>query len=266
MNKRKLLSLVTAVALLGAAACGDRSDAKGQVYSASGQKLELCKPTGQPRKTGLIFIHGGGFSTGDRAQMLGYCKLLAQGGFPSVTISYRLTSRGHAYPAALNDVKSAIKWMRANAGSLGIDPNKIVLIGYSAGGSLALSAGLEDQRIAGIVSAAGISDFAIARAQTPFEQLRRDIDAYLAGTSSAGASPISRVNRGDPPVFLFHGTNDKLVPVAQSVLMARALKAASVPVLFRTFEGAGHEIMLPNKHLKTLLRDMTGFLVKIDQR
>lgn len=262
---KTILTILSMLVLLAVSACGG-GPSKGQVYSASGQSLEFCAPTGQPRRTGLIFIHGGGFSTGDRSDMQGYCNLFAQGGFPSVTISYRLTSQGHAYPAALNDVKSAVKWMRGNADRLGVDPQKIVLIGYSAGATLALSAGLEDQSIAGIVSVAGISDFATARAQTPFARLREDIDAYLGRTSAATASPLSRVNRGDPPVFLFHGAQDQLVPIAQSVLIARALKAAGVPVLFRAFEDAGHEIMLPNKHLKTLLSDMTKFLVSIDQQ
>jgi acetyl esterase/lipase len=264
---KKFTAFLSIIAFLSLSACGGPgAPAGGQVYSSSGQKLTLCTPEGPSRKTGLIFIHGGGFATGNRGQMQGYCNLLAQGGFPSVTIDYRLTSAGHAYPAALEDVKSAVRWMRGNAGSLGIDPGKIVLIGYSAGGTLALSAGLEDQRIAGIVSAAGISDLARARAQTPFEQLRNDIDAYLKGQSAAAASPISRVNRGDPPVFLFHGVQDRLVPVEQSVLMSRALQRVGVPVLFRTFEDAGHEIMLPNKHLKTLLGEMTRFLVGIDER
>ncbi|MEP5761578.1 MAG: alpha/beta hydrolase [Litoreibacter sp.] len=260
----KFLSLFTLV-LFAIAACGGPSASKGQVYSASGQSLELCEPDGPVRKTGLIFIHGGGFSSGDRSQMLGYCKLLAQGGFTSATISYRLTSQGHAYPAALEDVKSAVKWMRGNAGSLGIDSGKIVLIGYSAGATLALSAGLSDTNIAGIVSVAGISDFAVARAETPHAQLRRDIDAYIKSTPARQASPISIVDRHDPPVFLFHGESDTLVPLGQSVSMARALKTAGVTVLFKTFKGAGHEIMLPNKHLKTLLGDMTRFLVAIDE-
>lgn len=261
-------AFAAALALLSAtAAMSQTSEVKqGITYSKSGQKLDLCRPTGERRETALIFIHGGGFSSGDRIAMLGYCKLLAQGGFPSVTISYRLTSQGHAFPAALQDVSSAVLWLRGNAKSLGIDPKKIVLIGYSAGATLAMSVGLsESADIAGVVSAAGISDFATARASTPHAQLRSDIDAYLGQAPAAAASPISQVSPGDPPVLLFHGKNDRLVPVAQSVQMARELKSKGVKVLFRAFDRAGHEILLPNKHLKTLLKDITAFLVAIDQ-
>ncbi len=240
---------------------------KGVKYAPSGQRLDLCTPKGEMRETGLIFIHGGGFSSGNRSAMLGYCRLLAQGGFPSVTISYRLTSRGHAFPAALQDVSAAVAWMRKNAGRLGIDPKKIVLIGYSAGGTLALSTGLANgSDVAGIVSAAGISDFAIARRDTPHAQLRKDIDAYLGGAPVNAASPINQVSRDDPPVLLFHGKSDRLVPVGQSVLMANKLKAARVKVLFRAFDRAGHDIMLPTSpRLKQLLRDLTAFLVAIDK-
>ncbi len=234
---------------------------KGVTYSKSGQKLDLCRPNGAARDTGLIFIHGGGFSSGNRDSMFGYCKLLADGGFPSATISYRLTSQGHAFPAALQDVSAAVNWMRANTGA-----KKIVLIGYSAGGTLAMTAGLANgSGIAGIVSSAGIADFASIRKSTPHAKLRRDIDAYLGGATAAVASPVNQVSRGDPPVFLFHGKNDNLVPVSQSVVMSKALKSKGVKVLFRAYDNAGHEIMLPNKHLKSLLQDMTKFLVAIDK-
>lgn len=239
---------------------------KGITYSKSGQKLDLCRPTGERRSTALVFIHGGGFSSGNRSAMLGYCELLAKGGFPSITISYRLTSKGHAFPAALQDVSSAVNWLRGNAAALGIDRKKVVLIGYSAGGTLALTTGLSDgSGIAGVVSAAGISEFSSVRKSTPHARLRRDIDAYLGSTPSAAASPITRVSRGDPPVFLFHGKADPLVPISQSVLLAKKLNSNGVNVLFRAFDGAGHEIMLPNRHLKTLLKEMTAFLVAIDK-
>lgn len=230
-------------------------------YGSSGQKLDLCQPTTNERQTGLIFIHGGGFAQGNRGQMLGYCKLFANGGFPSATISYRLTSQGHAYPKALNDVFEAITWMQ-NRGGI----RKIVLIGYSAGATLALDAGLANgSGVAGIVDVAGLSDFrTILEANVP-QQLKSELKRYLNGASAAEASPLSDVSADDPPVFIFHGKKDHLVPVAQSVVLARKLQNAGVKVLFRVFDDAGHEIMLPNPHLKQLLRETTKFLMAIDQ-
>lgn len=263
-----LRSILFATSLLCAANSAQAERVtKNVTYAPSGQKLDVCQPEGERRDTGLILIHGGGFSSGNRNAMLGYCRLLAKGGFPSVTISYRLTSQGHAFPKALEDVSAAVVWMRANAENLGIDPQKIVLIGYSAGGTLAMSTGYADgSRIAGVVSVAGISDFGPLRSSTPHAKLRRDIDAYVGRAGPVAPSPIKSVSRGDPPTFLFHGKDDNLVPVSQSVAMAETLKARGVKVLFRAFEDAGHEIMLPNKHLRQLLQEMTGFLVAIDER
>lgn len=238
---------------------------KDITYSKAGQKLDLCRPSSNVRKTAIILIHGGGFSQGNRGQMAGYCKLFAQGGFTSATVSYRLTSQGHAFPAAVQDVATAVAWMRQGAGVLGIDPAKIVLMGYSAGGTLALNVGLgENSGIAGIIDAAGVTDFAALRATTPHERLRQDIDTYLGGASTKAASPISHVTQDDPPVYLFHGKNDPLVPVSQSVALAQALQAKGVRTLLRVFEDAGHEIMLPNKHLRQLLQETTQFLLAID--
>ena len=239
---------------------------KGITYSTSNQQLDLCQPFGMSRNTGVIFIHGGGFSKGHRNAMLGFCKLLAGGGFPSVTVSYRLTSDGHSFPKALTDVREAVSWMRTNADRLGIDPDKIVLVGYSAGGTLAMNVGMKDEPgIAGIVSVAGISDFASLRATTPYEDLQSDIDAYIGTSDFATPSPIENVASNGPPTVLFHGTNDKVVPLSQAVAIADAMKSEGIDVHLRTFDDAGHEIMQPNKHLQTLLREMTTFLVDIDQ-
>lgn len=235
---------------------------QGLSYGSHGQKLDLCSPSKGRRQTGLIFIHGGGFASGKRGDMLGYCKLFAQGGFPGATISYRSTSQRHAFPKALEDVSEAVAWMRSRPG---ID--KVVLIGYSAGATLALSVGLADRSgIAGVVGVAGVTDFQkILDGKLP-ARLRSDLMRYIGKAPTAAVSPVSQVTRNDPPVFLFHGKEDPLVPVEQSVSLARKLDEAGVKVLLRIFENAGHEIMLPNPHLKALLRETTGFLAAIDRR
>ena len=236
-------------------------------YSTTGQHLDLCKPTGKIRKTAIVFIHGGGFTTGNRSDLLGYCKLFAQGGFTGVTIDYRLTSAGHAYPAAINDTKQSIDWMQENAKRLGFNPKKIVVLGYSAGATLALNTGLADgSNIAGIVSAAGISNFETIRASTPFENLRNDIDLYVGTAGFKLPSPIYQVSSGDPSVLIFHGINDQLVPVSQSLDLAQALNDNWVKHMLRVFDDVGHEILLPNKHLQQVLHELTAFLLAIDNK
>ena len=234
-------------------------------YSTSQQLLDLCRPKAPVKKTALIFIHGGGFRSGSKEQMQGYCRLFAQGGFVSVTINYRL-SPANKFPAALEDTQQAIRWLSQRADEYGHDPSKIVVVGYSAGGNLALMAGLaEGSGVAGIVSGAGPTDLRSLLAGTPHKQLKIDLNNYLGGESPDAASPIFRTSTDDPPVFLLHGDKDPLVPVSQALGLAQKLREKQVPVLLRIFTGAGHEIMLPNKYSHQLLQEMTRFFLSVEQ-
>lgn len=262
-----LLTLLGIIQVLTPAHAGGVKTQKGITYAPSGQKLNLCLPTTDIRKTAVIFIHGGGFSTGNRGQMQGYCKLFAKGGFTSVTVDYRLTKDGHTYPAANEDVAAAVEWVKAQAGGLGLDPNKVVLVGYSAGATLALRVGLADGAgVAAVIAAAGVVDIASVQKSTPHARLKQDLAAYLGNTPSQVASPLGQASRGDPPVFLFHGKRDELVPIWETIKMADALKAQKVKVLLRVFDDVGHEILLPNKNLKQVLHEMTRFLQAVDAR
>jgi acetyl esterase/lipase len=276
-------TLITAAVGLGLSACGsgpsgeggvgvptpvasDRSFQRGISYSQSGQKLDLCRPADKAeRQTALVFIHGGGFKSGSRKDMEGYCKLLAEGGFTAVTIDYRLSGEA-TYPAALDDTNAAIKWVKANAEAEGYDPKRIVLIGYSAGGSLALMAGRDEAtEIAARISLAGISDFEAAMVETPHKALKRNLAAFLGGTDAKAISPVTLAQPGDAPVFLIHGETDRLVPISQSVRMAQVSAALGNKVLLKAVPDIGHEVFLPNPELADILGEMTAFVVAVDK-
>lgn len=236
------------------------------VYGDNASALDLFIPKTDRKKTALLFIHGGGFTQGDKKAMNGYAKLLAQGGFTSVSVNYRLAPK-HPYPAALEDVTAALAWLRDHAVEFGFDRNKIVPIGYSAGGTLALNLALNNKlQLPAGVSVAGVTDIGKLISSTPHKRLRRDLKSYTGAAVTMLPSPIFQVNKLSSPVFLFHGDTDRLVPVSQSVLLAQKLKSLEVPVLLRVFPKAGHEIMLPNKHLKQLLEELTRFLLAVDSQ
>jgi len=241
----------------------------GIVYNnATGKKLDFCKvPDGVPvRSVAIVFIHGGGFKSGNRGQMKGYCELFARGGFTSVTIDYRLSGEA-AYPAAVDDVNGAISWLKAAAPGEGFSSSKIALVGYSAGGSLALMAGKKAPlKPAGRVSVAGITDFRAAIDETPHAALKRDLRAFLGDADPLSVSPIEKVNADVAPVFFFHGKKDNIVPVMQSVRMAKKLESNGVKQLLRIYDDAGHEIMLGGPNLKPLLQDLTAFLIALDEQ
>jgi acetyl esterase len=235
-------------------------------YGSGTQTLDLFVPTANAKKTALLFIHGGGFREGDKSQLFGIARLYAEGGFLTATMNYRLAP-ANPYPAAVNDVKAAIAWLRTQTTQFGFAAQRVVLVGYSAGGTLALSAGLStDTNVAAIVSAAAPVDLNAWAASISSPQAKIDVSDYLKGTRSQDASPLYAVRAGAPPVFLFHGEADNLVPISQSVLIADKFKAAKVPVLFRTIPAAGHDILLNPTHLKIILNDLTPFLVTVDQQ
>jgi len=235
-----------------------------ETFSASGQQLDLYVPAAPRSRTALVFIHGGGFVDVDnQKETFGpLAQFYAQGGFVSATINYRLAP-GHVFPAALEDVQTAVRWIQRQGRRHGYaPPRRIVLIGGSAGGNLALMAGLADRSgVSGIVSIAGPSDLRALRDGTPFPQLVAALDSYLGGQDPDLASPLYRVTRRDPPVLLFHGDADTLVPLSQAEAIATRLRQRRVPVTLRVYPGVGHEA--PGPFVQQFLEELTQFVATV---
>lgn len=226
-----------------------------------GQHLQLNiarpKEASGPRPA-VLCIHGGGFRAGHRDGYNGLCLKLAQRGFVAVTASYRLAPK-FQFPAAVHDVKAAVRFLRANAGQLGIDPERIGVTGGSAGGHLAqflgVTAGVEEFEGTGghpeqssavqcVVNVYGPSDFT--------QSYGKSVDAaevlplFLGGNLEKArdrhiwSSPLNWVTPRSAPTLLIHGTEDKYVAYEQAVWMRDRLTASGVPVELLTLEGAGH--------------------------
>ena len=117
-----------------------------KIGSAGNKDLhgDLFIPPGEnTNKPALVIVHGGGWREGDRKQLRGYGILLAREGFVCLCNSYRLSTEA-VWPAQIQDVNCAIRYLRANYKELGIDPDRIGITGNSAGGHLSLMAGLKD--------------------------------------------------------------------------------------------------------------------------
>jgi acetyl esterase/lipase len=204
----------------------------------------------------VLWIHGGGWERGDKSGNSG-AQFLANGGFVSASLSYRL-SGDSPFPAAIEDCKCAIRFLRANATKYGIDPDRIGVAGSSAGGHLAelvatsdQDAGLEGnggwQNVSSKVQAAasyyGVSDLT---AQFPQDTVRV-IAKFLRGTQTERpelyrkASPIFYVSKAAPPLLLVHGESDDDVPLDQSVRMAETYNRFGLPVEFISVKNARHD-------------------------
>ena len=251
------------------------------VYARYGDrelKLDLYRPAaGNGPFAGIVFIHGGGWSAGNKNAFRRQAATLAAKGFVGACISYRLSGEA-AYPAALHDSKAAVRWLRANAAKYKINPGKIAAAGGSAGGHLVAllgtTAGLSklegDGGNAGVSSAVqAVAAFnpvldlrAAARlpanAQGPVQQFLGGPYDQMPG-AYVEASPITHVTKHSTPFLLLHGTTDSTVPYQQSVEMREALQAAGVRVELYSAEGAVHGFFNRPPHFQPTLERMEQF-------
>ena len=224
---------------------------KDIVYGRGGEtdlRLDVYHPTGPSLRTALVQLHGGGFTRGAKENIAANCRAFAERGYTSFASQYRLAPDSH-WPAPLQDVKAAIRWTRANAERLDIDPEKIVVAGYSAGAMLALAAaGSGDMpALEGDGGNPGVSSkVAACIAYYPSAQRRRPAsgeDALMGSDATdedyQHASTISYASTSVPTIF-FHSTGDTTLPFEGSVKLFDAYRAAGTPVEMHIFDGLSH--------------------------
>jgi acetyl esterase/lipase len=225
------------------------------VYGQGGSQslhLDLARPTGAGPFPAVVAIHGGSWRSGNKAMFRPLLDRLAKRGFVAIAIQYRLAPQ-HRWPAQLEDAKCAVRWLRAHANRLRIDPQRIGAVGFSAGAHLALLLGSVDAKrgFEGQGGHAGYSSKVQAVIDffgpTDLRGFRgRTMEDFLGGSNEelperyAEASPILSYKAGDAPVLLIHGTLDRLVPLEQSVKMARRLTVLGVRNSLVTVEQEGH--------------------------
>jgi acetyl esterase len=223
---------------------------KDVVFSpAHGLKLDAYIPSVQRAADGplpaVIIAHGGGWEAGDKVTYVTpLFEPLARAGFAWFSIDYRLTP-DVLHPAQLDDLREAIRFVRANASRFNIDPNRIALLGESASGQMVMQVAAESTQIAAVVSFYGVYDFEpmVEDAASPPRSLLWRLFRLPALDAPARAvlrahSPIHHVRHGMPPVLLIHGTNERLWTEGQS--MSRALTARNIPHELIALEGAPH--------------------------
>lgn len=234
-------------------------------YNAQTQLLNLYLPASRDKATAIMFIHGGGFSDGNKEEMAAHAKHYAEQGFVTTSINYRL-SINHTHPIAINDAADALKWMKKNAGLYGYDQSKIIVVGYSAGGTIALNVGLEHaNNVAAIVDVAGISDIGKLIDSDTVPNLKSDMNKYMDGKDPILASPITQVSKDAPPTLVIHGKEDYVVPIWQSIELVDKLEEYDAPVTFKVIHHADHNVMLTDsQYIDQLLSAMTAFIMTIE--
>lgn len=231
---------------------------EGLAY-AEGLELDLYLPEGRSDLGVVLMIHGGGWSGGDRFGFRAWCRGWALAGYACATIDYRLAP-ANPYPAAVEDVAAAVAWLREASADYGLDPLRILAMGYSAGGHLALMAGLDDDLLlAGAASMAGPTDLAMAMQMNPSGMVER----FLQGADPHEASPLSLVTATDPPVLLLHGKEDSVVAVEQAEALYHALDDVRGDATLIVYGSAGHDFPFVEPTRQKASGDLLVFLKRV---
>lgn len=218
----------------------------------------LKQSDGQPMPV-IIYIHGGGWSGGDRAMGMPFSLAFARGGYFACTISYRLSGQA-IYPAQIHDVKSAVRFIRANADKLAIDPARIGVWGHSAGGHLSALLGVTgdgatlegdvgerngSSAVQAVVDVSGPTDLLLI---APGGNGGSMISGLIGGPVrekeevARAASPVTYVDDKDAPFLIIQGGKDNLVPDEQAEVMRDALLRAGVECEYLYIPEAGHGV------------------------
>lgn len=202
----------------------------------------------------VVYVHGGGYTGGSKKMGLPFVMTFARGGYFAATIEYRLAGAA-PYPAAVDDCRAAIRFLREHAGDLGIDPERIGMWGHSAGAHLstlvALSAngGNPGSAVRCVAEVSGPMDFLLYGPDA-----RGDLGQWLGRDAATFerharlASPLAYVDAGDPPVLIVHGGADRLVPIHHATALKDSLAAAGVAVDFLPLAAEGHIVRSPDAY------------------
>lgn len=257
------VSLVLWLLLLGARGAEETGAVTEHdvVYAKAGArelKLDLLRPAqSQGLSPAVVVIHGGAWRGGNKSEVRPMLSDFVRRGYVAIAPEYRLCPKD-TFPAQVHDVKAAVRWLKANAGKLHVDPERVGAIGFSAGGHLALLLGLTgpndglegdgsaagpDSRVKAVVNWFGPTDLAAKDIPDVSKPLVND---FLGGSPqekpavAAKASPLTYVSKDDAPVLTFQGTKDPLVPYTQAIKLAAAMNDAGVPGRIELIVGAQH--------------------------
>jgi acetyl esterase/lipase len=232
-------------------------------------KMDILIPEPVRKRTVVVYVPGGGFVIAAKESALNLRTYIAEAGFAVASVQYRTTRDGANYRDGVEDIKSAIRYLRANAGKYGIDAAVVAVWGESAGGYLASMVGVtnhdgafeaganlnQSSDVQGVIDDFGASD--ISKIAADFDAVTQraiytneglvqyigkasdgsTIDFSIATTA---ANPLKYIHANAPPFLIFHGNHDRMVSPSQTLILHDALVATGVPSTRYVVEGAGH--------------------------
>lgn len=239
-------------------------------------RLDVYEPAEHGTKThpAVVLIHGGGWTSLDKSTMRGMGQFLARFGFVAFSVDYRLfKGNENCWPAQLDDVQRAVRWVRANAAAYSVNPERIGAYGHSAGAQLAALLGMEDtrdnsdsalaaysSRVRAVVDVSGPTDFTAEHDAEGIGFLTQFLGTEYVKHPDVwrDASPALRVSNGDAPFLIVHGTADENVPIAQAQELFDKLKSAGVPASFVKVDDA-HTFRSPEARRQLAVETLAFF-------
>ena len=231
------------VALSSIIAPADAAAPDVQYGPLPSQRADVCRPViDMGPRPGILMIHGGGWIAGDKSAYNATCRDFARLGYTVVNINYRLanTKPENACPAALDDARLALGWMKASAASLGLDPKRIGIFGDSSGAQLALFLGAAGFRegVKCVVEVSGPVDLLTAPSFVALVS-PSVFSGFRTEATYRSASPIFLLGKNSAATLIVHGVDDPLVPFSQAQGLLAALRKHKVPASLLAYTG-GH--------------------------
>jgi acetyl esterase/lipase len=227
-------------------------------YTAT-QTADLYTPTGTGTFPAVVYIHGGSWRSGSKSDFHKLASDLAAKGYLGFSIDYDL--HPHSWPTSLNQSLEAIRFLRAHAAEYHLDPNRILVLGTSAGGELAALVALTpDAHITAAIILNGVFDLSSdAHVITRYLGVRCKDSPVLC----QAASPIQQIHPSAPPFFVGHGTADHTVPYPAAQAFIAALQQADIPVTPFVAEGGPHSYWSKTEYYAPNLAAILAFLDKL---
>ncbi len=220
--------------------------AKTYIYkTVDGMPLQLhvfAPPPGAGARPAIVFFFGGGWVGGGPGQFASQAKLLAEKGMIAICAEYRIKSR-HGVPpfACPEDGRSALRWVRAHAGELGVDPQRLAAGGGSAGGHVAAATAFLDEFDApGEDLAVSCKPNALVLFNPVIDTTAKGYGSERLGDRAVAMSPVDHVAAGAPPTIIFHGTADKTVPFENVERFQKLMQAQGNVCELVPFPDRGH--------------------------
>jgi alpha-L-fucosidase 2 len=254
--KMRIASIAGLLVMAGLVARASAELKKDIEYGRAGDlslKLDVSTPDGPGPFPVAIIVHGGGWHGGDKAtDITPLFKPLNDAHFVWYSINYRLTPT-YRWPAQIDDLNTAIRWVKSHAGEFHGDPNRIVLLGHSAGGQMVTFAATQDSpdtRVQAIVGMSPVTDFEfdLERRGGLSSNYQNLLNRPQAVTDESrrllrDVSPLNHIHAGMCPILIIHGSADTNVRHPQSEAFVEKLKAAGVPCELITVKDAPHSVM-----------------------